>query len=606
MVSHLFPTKQPVYAVGQKLFAPVATALTFNAYDFVPNLTNTSRVNKVNWDFGDGSINLTDGTTTPGSAVHTYAEPGTYTIACQVLYGLNASAPAEVAQSIQTSSREIEVFITLAQIKDSALLPWVASIHDSFRDDASGEVRHTVVVMPLLSAVVTDSAVGATSWGSADSLTLTDALLAQAVDDGASRLQASYATGLGRMAFPTGQLEQAVWAEFSLESIAIGTNDTVSAKMAAVENAWREFARGAGDGHRVVSMATALTDVFTNITAGTLTSNFLKQLPWTPTTNLSAGTSSVRTADAMRWLEYRNQEVDDRQTQAATTNALWRRMASLYTDEAPTFDPNTAWAWETAQAVAQCVYAFYFALDPAGTNKGGNMQSAQILALGDPKTRSLTVYLTDSTSKVWAVWQVGLVAGTAGTPSLAQMRGQTDGSLAGGNFVGARGVAYGTTGNLANNWDIRRLESLLTPELRSATSTYGGTVTTIANVVAQASADLLTVTLAYPQDGAVRRYATPSTGLFAADVVRPAIAIDAFDAKRGGLRPHAALAVALGKGFGVRAGSNTRDKETSCGVCADKSQQDTSGFSKRIESTPLLSNPVVAEMLARNRRTGQR
>jgi len=178
------------------------------------------------------------------------------------------------------------------------------------------------------------------------------------------------------------------------------------------------------------------------------------------------------------------------------------------------------------------------------------MQNAQVLALGDPASRSLTIYLVDATTKVWAVWQVGLVASLQGTPSLAQMSGKADGSLGGGKFVGVRCVASGAAagGATSSPWDIRRLETYFSSQLRAATPTFGGTSLggTISNVSAQASAVLPSVTTVFPQDGAIRRYATPANATFIADVVRPAIPLDSFDGCRSSLRPHAALAVALG------------------------------------------------------------
>lgn len=551
MTTHLFPTKQPVFAVGQKLFAKLLTPLTFDAYSFVPNLNNTSNISNVNWDFGDGSVNLADGTTNT-SVTHKYEQVGPFMVTCEVMYGDSAIA-GETGQSVQTTTREIEVVILTSDVaggEADAPVPWVAAIHDTFRRDVSGHVRHALVLLPALSAVVTDEKPG--QWGTADGFAnVTDKLLAKATDDAASRLQASYAAGLGRMAFPVDQLEQAVWAEMGLESVAIGTSGPLASKMTAIENAWREFIRGSGDGHRLVTIAEALDGLYQS--GGVPNFSGIKQLPWTPERYLTAGTSSVRTADVMRWLEYANQEIDDRIAQGSVATALGRRLSQQYVSEVPSFHADTAWAWETAQAVAQCIYAFYCGIhtDADGTNPGADMVSARVLALGDPATRNLTVFLADSANDLWAVWQVGLVANEGGSCTLANMRGKADNSMGAGKFVGVRGVAY-KSDESTFPCDIGRLESFFSPELRQATSTFDGTVSGLSNIVAQDPDDLATVTIAYPQDGAKRRYATPLSLTYVADVVRQAIAIDSFDNQRGGLRPHAALAVALAKRVGSR------------------------------------------------------
>lgn len=157
-VNHLFPTRQPVFALGQKLIAPVQTALTFNPFDFIPNLTNTSEVSNVNWDFGDGSTNLADGSTA-ASVAHTFAEVGRYIVSCQVMYGASATTN-ETAQSTQMTQREVEIIITPAQLFTTAILPFIASIHGTFRDDKTGKVAHALVILPQMSAVVTGSVAG--------------------------------------------------------------------------------------------------------------------------------------------------------------------------------------------------------------------------------------------------------------------------------------------------------------------------------------------------------------------------------------------------------------------------------------------------------------
>jgi len=188
-VVHQFPTKPPLHAVGQKLFAVLGTSLTFKAFDFIPNLTNTSNVSNVNWDFGDGSLNLNDGTTAT-DVTHNYAEIGRYIVICQVMYGASASSN-DTAQSVQVTQGEIEIMADRSTLFNPAPMPWVAAIHDTFQDDNSGKTVHALVLLPKLSAVVAGSAVAAATWGSATSGTITADLIAQAADDSASRLQAS-------------------------------------------------------------------------------------------------------------------------------------------------------------------------------------------------------------------------------------------------------------------------------------------------------------------------------------------------------------------------------------------------------------------------------
>lgn len=586
-VAHQFPTKQPVYAVGQKLFALVNSQLTFHAYDFLPNLTNTSNVSNVNWDFGDGTLNLNDGTTAT-DVTHTYAEIGRYIVMCQVMYGASASSN-DTAQSVLVTERQIEIIADFTTLFSAAPVAWVAAIHDTFQDDTTGKTVHALVLLPKLSAVIAGSAVAAATWGLATPGTLTNEMLAQAADDSASRLQAAYAAGFGKMAFPSGQLEQAVWAECGLESVSLGTSEDLVTDMTAVENTWREFARAAGDGQRVVAMANAVRTLVAAVTS--LAS--LTPLAWSPTAYYAVGDRAVGTANIMRWLEYRNQEVDDRIAQSSLATALWRRIAQDCAKKVPEFHADTAWAWETAQAVAQCVYAFYYTL--GGTDPGGPMQNAQVLALGDPSSRSLTIYLVDATTKVWAVWQVGLVAATDGTPSFAQMSGKADGSLGGGKFVGVRCVAAGAKGSatIANAWDVRRLETFFSSSMRAASPTFGGSSLTglISTVSGQISAVLPQITTAFPQDGATRRFATPATDTFIADVVRPAIPLDSFDGCRAGLRPHAALALALGTGFGVR--TKAESSRNNCG-CGSKSASTSTGQN----AASIGKDPITAQLIA--------
>lgn len=478
-----FPTKGPRFATGQRLFALVNSALTFDAADYIPNLNNASGANytgcSVNWDFGDGSVNLT--ATIASVATHKYQEPGSYIVTCQLISGGTDTAAIDVPQLVMSGQRDIEISINLTDITTTAFAPFIAAIHDTFRDEMSGQLRHALLILPKMSAVDTGGT-PASSWGAADVVlnpVLSDAILAQAVDDAASRFQASYASGFGRMAFPTDNLEQAVWAEFGLDALAVGTSDEVASNMAAVENAWREIARGPGDGHRGVALAAAVAAATTAVQATTGPGAYgrLYQLPWATIsgTSLTSGSSSVRAADVMRWLEYQNREIDDRMVLSTTLKtAQLRRLDRDYVAEVPDFDADTAWAWEIAQAAQEAVYSFYTAIDALNAQAGANMQNAAILVLGDPKTRNATIQIVDSTTKLWAMWQVGLVNAADGCPTLAQMAGRP--GQVGGNYVGVRGVAvtsYAGSASVPATWDLRRLESMFSPDLRAATPVMG-------------------------------------------------------------------------------------------------------------------------------------
>ena len=111
-------------------------------------------------------------------------------------------------------------------------------------------------------------------------------------------------------------------------------------------------------------------------------------------------------------------------------------------------------------------------------------------------------------------------------------------------------------------WDTRRLESLLTPELRAATPGFGVTFagSNVVNLASQASGVLQTMTTAFVQDGTQRRYVTVSgANAVVADVQKPSISLTSFDRQRGGLRPHAAWCVANGHGgLGSRASAGQR------------------------------------------------
>ena len=545
-VAHLFPVKPPRFDVGQQLVAPAGSPVTFTVADWLANLTNNSTSGySINWDFGDGAIDQVGVTVTTPSVSHTYTVPGIYTVCAQTLIG----------ESVQTAQWQVRVVPTRAMIATAVTEPFVAAIHDTFSDDVTGRSQHAVVLLPALTGVQTGTAPGA--WGAPDTLTINDALLAQATDDMATRLQAAYCSGFGRMAMPAGRLEQAVHAEFALESISVGTGDAVATTMTTLENAWRELMRGAGDGHRGVSLAASTVDVVSNVNAYAA----LVSLPWAPQTQLGAGTGSVRTADVMRWLEYTNREVDDRSLQTDLVLARWRRFAAMYAQEVPRFDASTAWAWEVAQAAMQAVYSFYVALDSGGATPGANTAAANVLVLGDPVERTVTVRLVDTASKLWAIWQVGPAESEQDGPALADLgRGQAQ-RPRGGSFVGVRGVAMATTIGTAAPmpWDIRRVESLFSPELRAATPGFGVTFASdnVTNFAGQASSVLQTTTTASVQDGTQRRYATvASANTVVADVQKPAIPLASFDRMRGGLRPHAAWAVAQGGG-GPAAGMAT-------------------------------------------------
>ena len=387
----------------------------------------------------------------------------------------------------------------------------------------------------------------------------------------------------GRMAMPVGRLEQAVWAEFALEAVAVGTSDSVAKFMALLENAWREANRGGSGGHRGVGLASATADVIANVDDYSA----LLSLGWAPQLQLGSGHRSVRAPDIMRWLEYLHREADDRVAETAITTARVRRLAQMYASEIPSFNADVAWAWEVAQAAMQAVYSFYFALDAGGAMPGANAQSACVLVLGDPATRTVTVRLVDAVTQVWAVWQVGPALAEGQSPALDDLAVGARPLASKGSYVSARGVAVGGTGATPAPmaWDVRRIESLLLPELRAASTGYGISFgpAGITHLTDQASAVLQTVTTALVQDGTQRRYATVAAAdAVVADVCKPSILLTSFDRQRGGLRPHAAWSLA---------GRARTRSDAACTSCRGETLQLHSGEGPRADVGRIRSGP---------------
>ena len=559
VVNHLFPTKPPIYQIGQVLVASVGVDATFHISEFFGNLENRPPADYfADFDWGDGPVELVTGIT---AVTHKWLVPGRYTLIIQ----------ANLAGSIQTGSWDVDVVIARSSLTgDVVQQPWVAALHDTFAD-ASSQTRHVLTVLPKYSGVVAGTLPVAASWGTVGTLTYTASQLAAAVNDTASRWQAAFASGFGWMPMPA-KLEQAGWAHFGRDAIAVGSALAIKSGLANVEQAWRESVRDPSDGHHSTLIASNIGLLYTAMASV----GPLIPLPWTPSAwgdGLGAGERSVRCADIKRYLDYLNREAYDEDKLTEIKTYRWRRLTGQYVDELPTWDADTAWAWEVSQTAMQVVYSFYLSLATAtegfsGT-PGANTVNAQIMVFGNPATGQVALWLRDEVQKLWAIWQVGACRSATGGPEMSDLVAQTGGSH--GGFVGVRGVAMqAVTGSLdiVSPFDIRQLQTLLTPSLRAAMPAYKGSA--ITTMVQQTG---VSVTSDLAPDGAVRRSAslTVATGdatnvsAYAVDVTRPALALDTFDKRRGGLRPHAAMAV-LARQTQV-ASQDTDTRSPTCGVC---------------------------------------
>ena len=513
MTTHLFPNKPVLNAVGQTLVVDVDTPVTFTDAEFFANLSRAGATGG-NWDFGDG----TRAPSVAGVATHTFASPGNYSVQFQ----------ANVDGRLLTCKWLVKVVIKRLLFESNVSVPWTGAVHDTFVAE-DGQLRHAIVVLPKLCAVVPGRGVG--SWGTPVAwVPPTADQLAAACDEAASRLQSGFAAGLGHMQMPSAKLEQAVYAHFANDGLAVGTNDTVIDYCARLESVWRELERGPNDGHRLPALANVVKEF-----AGAVTLlSTCKPMGWEASTADFAGTAdvSVQGAAVRQWLEYANAESDDNVALAALLVWNLRQLSGQYAKPPPpAYDHSLALAWEAAQQAIQCVYSFYQSLgDPDAT------EHAAILVLIDPQSRQLSVRLIDNTAKLWACWQVG-PSNAAAAPSFADM--VLEAGEPHGGFVQARGVAAAGSGDVLWPWDMRRIESLLSAGVRAETPQFSGITAAVTRAVSQTG---LAVGRVFQPDGTVRQHATlTNLGWVAADVIRPTVPLDAFAPPRGGMQPHAAL-----------------------------------------------------------------
>ena len=514
-VTHLFPNKAVPNAIGQKLLALVGSTVIFDLKDFVENLSNAASFSG-NWDFGDGT--RANGTTA-ASASHAFASPGEYPVSLQ----------AVVDGRLLTYSWTVQVVAQRLLFESTVSIPWTAGAQTTFTDE-TGRRRHALIILPKLCAAVATEAIG--SWGTPTALAPTADLLAAACDNLALRLQNAYAASLGWLEVPSAPLEQGVYAHFANDALAVGTSDTLVDKLSLIESAWREVARGAAQGHRWPAVANAVGD----LQAGVSSLAALVPLGWEggSTYYVAAGEKSVRAAAVRQWVEYACREAADEKLLTTLEVWRWRQLAAQYVGNPPQFDPGQLLAWEASQLGIQAVYGFYQALGNANA-----IVNAVILVLIDPETRQVSLRLYNETANLWAVAQAGFGADATAKPELPDMLLEQGPSS--GNWVGARAVgACNTSGPMPWPWDLRRLQSLFEAKQRADAPQFSA----IGSAVIERYADKqgLSVTERVQQDGATRRSVSlVSPTYLAADVIRPAIAADAYAALRGGMRPHAAM-----------------------------------------------------------------
>lgn len=526
--SILFPARSIKYAPGQLLLVEAGTAVTYDAGDFVANLTQASAFSAV-WDFGDGTIEAVN--TTSGATAHTYASPGRYLLTLQT----------NVGGAVQTTSLQVRALLkaSLVAAGQAVAIPWVAAAQTTFGLE-DGQLRHAFVLAPLMSAVKSGGTVG--EWGTPGGLSMSADKLAMAVDEAATRWQHAWSTSFGRMPPPTTALEQGIWAHCTMDAVPVGISSTLSLNLADLETAWRELERSPGEPHRIAAVVRALT------VAGALPASDLanlQRLDRSPTTYLDSGERTVAMAEIMRWLEYAEKEADDSTAMGTQQLARWRRVAGATPAQPPRFDAATAWAWEVAQAAMQTVHAFYFSF--AGPTSEPNAQSAVPLVLVNPLTGQATLRVMDSSNYLWFEVHAGPVSGADACPSLADMVAAGGPGYTG--WVGARGVgAAGSAAAPTGTFDLGRIQSLFDPDLRRDSPTMGTlALTTTPQRIGQQTG--LQPTVAVVQDGALRKALDLDLGggahEYVVDVVRPAEWAASYDAARGGLRPHAALAVTM-------------------------------------------------------------
>lgn len=529
----LFPAKAVKYAPGQIILVVAGTSVTFATAEFVANLTQATSIPAV-WDWGDGTVEAV----TTASVAHVYASPGIYPLVLQTT----------IAGAVQTGSWRVRVLFAAANLSSTATptIPWVAAAQSTFVLE-DGSLRHAIIPLPGLSAVQSGTYIG--TWGEPGAVNLSSGL-AKATDEAATRWQHAYATGFGRIPAPESSLEQGVWGHFAMDAVAFGTiaktGKILAGEFATLESAWRELQRDSTDGHRAVTLASALSAV---ASFSRTDLDVFERMDMSPTTYLDSGDSSVAMADVMRWLEYVNREADDRTSLADLQVARWRRTSGAFVPEPPTFHAATAWAWEVAQAAMQTVHAFYFSFNGATTEP--NVANAKILVLADPRTGQASLRVFDDVAKLWFEVLAGPVAGPQASPEIRDLATERGTGWTG--WIGARAVAAGTTeaSSLYDTFDVRRLELLLDPELRRQTPTLGA-LTTTSDPDQMTRQTGLSTTVALVQDGAVRRSFELPVGAanrYYVDVVRPAERADKYDGLRGGLRPHAEFAVRNGRSY---------------------------------------------------------
>lgn len=539
----------PVYAaVGEKLVVPANQATTFALANYVNNLIGLSTY-EYTFDWGDGDIQSGVYTAATSTTSHTWRSPGKYRVQLQTV----------IAGALQTFSWEVEVVWSRSALSGTQPVPWVAALHGSLHG-AGNEWRHIVLPLPGYSNPVdtpneTGLAIGEWTTAAAVVLDITELGLSIAVDNALTRFQAAFANGFGRMAQPSRRQEPGVWLHFSLDSLPAGTSTDLLAGLANLETVWREMSAQSGPSSWMPLIKDAVDSIFTAAAATTLPG--LAAQAWDVANDGSgavrwfgAGDRSVRMAEVMRWIEYRERELNDNQTAADVPVWGWRRQTAQGAGHAPEPHADAAWAWEVSQAALQAAASFYQSLGSMAQISG-----ASLLVTANPASGQVSLRIDDPSNKLWAVLQVG-PAGDAGSelrPTDLVMESGPGGS----GFVVARGIAMGSalavTGTAPpNSWDVARAYQAFKTADQSDYPTY--------NAVSPSEALTVSIQVGLPlsiwllPDGTtrsaalVRASATTADNWVIADVNRRAIPLPDAATMRSGLRPHALLAEVVARG----------------------------------------------------------
>ena len=538
----MYPVTPVRGAVGQRLAVLAGSATSFALDDYANNLIGVTTYDYT-MDWGDGSVNSGVRTPVALTTSHAWSTPGQYTVQLQTV----------IAGAVQTFSWNVLVAWTRTDFAVTQRLPWVATVQTTLKSQIAG-TRHLILLVPGQTNLG-EPGLAPGAWGAEVALALTEDVLIRACDDAVLRWQSAYANGFGRIAMPAARLPVTVAAAFSMDAIQVGSTNAIEQTGALVERSWREIADDPAGGLFLPPLVTQIQSWLTR--ANTTPLADLTPMPWTNGDFLTAGEKSVQMAAVMRWTEYKLQEIDDNQTAANVPVWSWRRQTQQADKPAPTPDMGSAWAWEVAQAASQVTAAFFAALD--ATDGLPYVAEAMAAVFANPATGVATLRIGGGNLPFWLVLQAAPASRANEEIAVADMAFETGGGR--GGFVAARAFLVANTAVVAPTmppyqWDVGRASAIFdgnvgvdAPVLQAAPA---GTVTLMTEQTGQETKCWLM------PDGARRRAATvagPGTDQWTTvDVVRPAMALPDPATFRGGMRPHAVLAVLAGAA-GLREGS---------------------------------------------------